>query len=135
MKAVKNQMLILLVATGITFLCVLFLFEKINTSSYVIIRPFLRAKESFINQPLQSDIYDSSNIDKPYILLADSLEPKNSLGMLDSKRCYEGDFQTRIEKVGSYNQMTNNYRHKDPESCSAPLTEFVSSYYKVESLK
>jgi hypothetical protein len=135
MKAVKNQMLILLVATGITFLCVLFLFEKINTSSYVIIRPFLRAKESFINQPLQSDIYDSSNIDKPYILLADSLEQKNSLGMLDAKRCYEGDFQTRIEKVGSYNQMTNNYRHKDPESCSAPLTEFVSSYYKVESLK
>lgn len=135
MKAVKNQMLILLVATGITFLCVLFLFEKINTSSYVIIRPFMRAKESFINQPLQSDIYDSSNIDKPYILLADSLEPKNCYGMLDAKRCYEGDFQTRIEKVGSYNQMTNNYRHKDPESCSAPLTEFVSSYYKVESLK
>lgn len=134
MKTVKNEMLVLLVATGITFLCVLFLFEKMSASSYVVIRPFLPAKESFMNQPLQSSVYDPSNRDKPYILLADSLEPKNYYGMLNAKRCYEGDFQTRIEKVGSYNQMTNNYRHMDPESCSAPLTEFVSSYYKVESL-
>ena len=131
MKAVKNEMLILLVAIGITFLCVLFLFEKISMISYVVIRPFMPAKESFV---LQNDVYDSSNSDKPYILLADTLEPKNCLGMLNAKRCYEGDFQTRIEKVGSYNQMTNNYRHMDPESCSAPLTEFVSSYYKVDSL-
>ena len=131
MKAVKNEMLILLVAIGITFLCVLFLFEKISMISYVVIRPFMPAKESFV---LQNDVYDSSNSDKPYILLADTLEPKNCLGMLNAKRCYEGDFQTRIEKVGSYNQMTNNYRHMDPESCSAPLTEFVSSYYKVEYL-
>ena len=131
MKAVKNEMLILLVAIGITFLCVLFLFEKISMISYVVIRPFMPAKESFV---LQNDVYDSSNRDKPYILLADTLEPKNCLGMLNAKRCYEGDFQTRIEKVGSYNQMTNNYRHMDPESCSAPLTEFVSSYYKVDSL-
>ena len=46
MKAVKNEMLVLLVATGITFLCVLFLFERISMISYVVIRPFIPAKES-----------------------------------------------------------------------------------------
>ena len=135
MRRAKNEMLILLVASGITFLCVLFLFEKINIHSYAIIRPSLQAKEAFMNQPLKNDVYDISNADKPYMLLTDVLQPKNCLGMLNAKRCYDGDFQTRIEKTGSYNQMTNNYKHGDPESCSAPLTEFVSSYYKVEPLK
>ena len=135
MRRAKNEMLILLVASGITFLCVLFLFEKINIHYYAIIRPSLQAKEAFMNQPLKNDVYDISNADKPYMLLTDVLQPKNCLGMLNAKRCYDGDFQTRIEKTGSYNQMTNNYKHGDPESCSAPLTEFVSSYYKVEPLK
>ena len=135
MRRAKNEMLILLVASGITFLCVLFLFEKINIHSYAIIRPSLQAKEAFMNQPLKNDVYDISNADKPYMLLTDVLEPKNCLGMLNAKRCYDGDFQTRIEKTGSYNQMTNNYKRGDPESCSAPFTEFVSSYYKVEPLE
>jgi len=135
MKGAKNEMLILLVAFGIFFLCALFLFEKMSMNSFPIIRPALRVKEAFMNQPLKNDVYDISNADKPYMLLTDVLEAKNCLGMLNAKRCYDGDFQTRIEKTGSYNQMTNNYRHGDPESCTAPFTEFVSSYYKVEPLE
>ena len=135
MKGAKNEMLVLLVAFGIFFLCALFLFEKMSMNSFPIIRPALRAKEAFMNQPLKNDVYDISNADKPYMLLTDVLQPKNCLGMLNAKRCYDGDFQTRIEKTGSYNQMTNNYKRGDPESCSAPFTEFVSSYYKVEPLE
>lgn len=131
MKQAKS--LFFLVISGIAFLVIVVFFElkKNNT----LIRPALRAKEAFQNVELKPDIYDISNANKPYVLLGDTLDVKNCLGMLDAKRCYEGSFQSRIEKTGNYRQLTNNYRHKDVESCSAPFTEVVNSFYKVDPLE
>lgn len=130
----QPKLFIFLIALGITSLFLCALFEKFRHNTFTVIRPALRAKEAFTNAPLKSDTYDISNADKPYVLLADILPTKNCLGMLDANRCYKGDFQSRIEKTGNYKQLTNNYRHKDVESCSATLTEFVNSFYKVEPL-
>ena len=75
-------------------------------------------------------------IAQPYSLLNGVLPLKDiqTGGMLNSQTCYEGDFQTRIEKTGNYKQLTNNYKHGDAESCTAPLQEFVTAYYNVEPL-
>ena len=125
---------IFIVSLGITFLFLIALFETFKHNSFTLIRPALLAKEAFQNRKLEPDNYDSANADKPYTLLSDTLMEKNCLGMLDAKRCYLGSFQSRIEKTGNYKQLTNNYRHKDVESCSAPFTEFVNSFYKVDPL-
>jgi len=130
---------IFIVSLGIVFLFLIaligsFNFSSSNFSSSTPIRPALNAKEAFENHKLETATYDTGNFNKPYTLLNDVLTEKNCLGMLDAKRCYLGSFQNRIEKTGNYNQLTNNYRHEDAESCSAPLTEFVNSVYKVEPL-
>jgi hypothetical protein len=44
--------------------------------------------------------------------------------------CYESDFANRIQRTGNYSQMTNNYRRKNPDSCSAPVHELVNNFYK-----
>jgi len=132
MKSPKS--LTLIVAIGLTFLFVLATFESVRNRSYTVIRPALKAKEAFENQELKPDVYDISNADKPYVLLGDTLKTKNCLGMLDAKRCYMGSFQSRIEKTGNYRQLTNNYKHEDVESCSAPFTEVVNSFYDVKPL-
>jgi hypothetical protein len=130
----QPKALIFIVSFGIAFLFIFALFESFKHNSFSVVRPALYAKEAFQNRRLEPENYDLANANKPYTLLNDVLDEKNCLGMLDAKRCYLGSFQSRIEKTGNYKQLTNNYRHKDVESCSAPLTEFVNSFYKVEPL-
>jgi len=48
---------------------------------------------------------------------------------LTAKSCYEKDFMAKIQKTGNYLQRTNNYLHATPDNCSAPLTEFVGTFY------
>lgn len=73
---------------------------------------------------------------KPYHLLKGWLSdaPKDTVGCLTAGCCYATNFQSHNELVGTYRQMTNNYRHAYPDSCTAPLTQFVTSFYKVEPL-
>lgn len=93
------------------------------------IRDKLPYKESFINLIPQ-------DIDTSYSLLNGVLELKDrpKSGSLNSQKCYEGDFQTRIEKTGNYRQLTNNYKRGDPDSCSTPKHEFVNAFYKIEPI-
>ncbi len=51
---------------------------------------------------------------------------------LTAQTCYETDFQARLERTGTYRQLTNNYKRGSPDSCSAPLTEMVLGVYKPE---
>jgi hypothetical protein len=53
---------------------------------------------------------------------------------LNAQHCYEGDFQTRLERTGNYRQLTNNYKRGDPNSCTAPLQNLVLPFYKIEPL-
>ena len=81
------------------------------------------------NQPSPVELYNS----QPYHLLNDYMqEPrlKESLSCVDSRSCYATDFQRTIEKTGNYSQLTNNYKRKYPDSCSAPLQELVLNFYK-----
>jgi len=71
---------------------------------------------------------------EPYNLLKDLLPEAVVRVSPTSQRCYETDFQTRIEKTGNFKQLTNNYKRGEPDSCSSPLHEFVLSYYKPEVL-
>jgi hypothetical protein len=52
----------------------------------------------------------------------------------NAQACYESDFANRIQRTGNYSQMTNNYRRKNPDSCSAPVHELVNNFYKPSTL-
>jgi hypothetical protein len=64
-----------------------------------------------------------------YSLLEDSLSKKTSPGKLSAHSCFQSDFLAQSDKVGNYIQRTNNIRHATPDSCTAPLTELVDSFY------
>lgn len=66
---------------------------------------------------------------QPYALLNGVLPEKMDKGTLTAKTCYEKDFLAQSNKVGNYIQRTNNFPHAAPDSCSAPLTELVNSFY------
>jgi len=52
------------------------------------------------------------------------------LGKLTAQTCYEADFISKTNVGGDYKQRTNNFKHGNPDNCSAPFTEFVNSIYK-----
>jgi len=82
------------------------------------------------NQPSPVDLHNS----QPYHLLSDIMgEPrvKESISCVNSRSCYATDFERTIEKTGNYNQQTNNYKRKYPDSCSSPLQELVLNFYKI----
>lgn len=68
--------------------------------------------------------------EKPYLLLEDRQENKDIIDVLTSQSCYETDFSNDLSKVGSYRQMTNNYKRGTPESCSAPRQDVIHSIYQ-----
>ena len=44
--------------------------------------------------------------------------------------CHAKDYWRTHERTGNYSQMTNNYKHDYPDSCSSARGEFVLSFYK-----
>jgi hypothetical protein len=72
---------------------------------------------------------------QPYNLLNGVLPAfKGKAPSPTSKRCYDEDFQTRIERTGNFRQLTNNYKRGTPDSCSSPNHDLLLSFYKVEPL-
>jgi hypothetical protein len=68
---------------------------------------------------------------KPYHLLGDYLEPaQERLANLKSECAYIADGQRRIEKIGSYGQITNNYKKEKPDNGSTLLRELSLSFYR-----
>ena len=68
----------------------------------------------------------------PAHILKDQIEitrPYNEVGKLTQQQCFEQDGHRIPEKLGDYNQRTNNYVHTYPDSCSSPFKEFVGSFY------
>jgi len=73
---------------------------------------------------------------QPYHLLQDVMSAprlKESLSCVTSRSCYSTDFQRGIEKIGNYNQLTNNYKRNYPDSCTSPLQELVLNFYKTSN--
>lgn len=78
-----------------------------------------------------------ATLDSPrtaYGLLNDYMKPatdgSGSLANLTSECAYIADGQRRIEKTGSYGQVTNNYKRKNPDDGSTMLRELSVSFYK-----
>lgn len=116
------------VAGAFVFLVIIYLMD-VYSNQYTIIREALNYKEAMTDLMPQE-------VSQPFSLLSGVLTLKDTQksGPLNSQTCFEGDFQSRLEKTGNYLQRTNNYRHQDPESCSSPLQEFVTAFYQVAPL-
>jgi hypothetical protein len=74
---------------------------------------------------------------EPYQLLNDefpSVGPPEHISCVNSRSCYTTDF-SRLLEPSSYRQMTNNYKHGYPDSCSSPFQELVMSFYKGDGMK
>lgn len=67
----------------------------------------------------------SSQISTNYREIRDPAKNKT----LTAKSCYESDFMSHTQLSGDYTQRTNNFKHANPDNCSAPLTEFVNKFY------
>ena len=65
----------------------------------------------------------------PYALLG-GFKTVSKTSDLTAQSCYATDFMAQNQKTGNFSQMTNNFKHKGPDSCSSPITEFVNSIYK-----
>jgi hypothetical protein len=64
------------------------------------------------------------------LLLQDILPSQPGLSGMGAMDCAAADTSRQGELGGQYVQRTNNYRRDYPDTCSAPLTEFVGSVYK-----
>ena len=83
--------------------------------------------------PGPADLYNN----QPYHLLADEMAPprvNETISCVNSRSCYATDFERMISKTGNYRQMTNNYKHSYPDSCSAPTQELVLNFYKADPM-
>ena len=126
----KDTLFKVLIGGTFAFLFIIVLLDKYNIKEPILIRKAIDAKEPMI------DYLSPANIDTSYSLLNGVLDLKDQQvqGTLTSQSCYNSDYEVKLENVGNFNQRTNNYIHKDAESCSAPLHEFVGSYYKVNEV-
>lgn len=125
----SNRYLEILIGGAFALLFIVYISDLLLMNEYIIIRPALNYKESMLDLMPQE-------VERPYSLL-DGVLPLKDIqkgGSMNSQRCYDGDFQTRLEKTGNYIQRTNNYRHEDAESCTSPFQEFVTAYYDVKPL-
>jgi len=68
---------------------------------------------------------------EPYHLLGDYIPPAGGgIANFKSECAYISDGQRRIEKTGSYGQVTNNYKRKNPDNGTTWLHELSLSFYK-----
>ena len=127
---------------GIAFLLMVVVSQY---NDFSVVRSRLEVKEPFEDAPVavtgitemsstSPGPADITNQRKPYHLLngvlpdADADKPSG----LTAQGCYSINFSTRFEKTKNYIQRTNNYKRAAPDNCSAPLSDLVDSFYKVE---
>lgn len=143
--------LTIIVGLGLLLLAGLLISQQVEYGgSFFVVRDRLSVKEPFeggegkgaepvvgVLEMAPSGPADANieNQRKPYNLLNGVLpdDEKNRLSGLSAQGCYEVSFQNTLQKA-SYKQLTNNYKRYNPDSCSAPFTELVTSFYKIEPL-
>jgi hypothetical protein len=81
---------------------------------------------------LESAAPYQAGIGKPFksydLLPGGKPEPRVAIGPT-AEACYKTDWSRNLEMSG-YEQVTNNYQHKYPDSCSAPNHDLVLDFYK-----
>lgn len=67
---------------------------------------------------------------KPYALLETPTKPFPQIAKgPTAEECYNVDYQASLALQPSYSQMTNNYKHKNGESCSALNHDLILGIY------
>ena len=142
MSVNKNTLRDFLLMWGIIFAGIIYVYQMKKNP---VVRPRLERIEAFKNKPATKPAVDSVILEtnglqpddanlkpprQPYSLLKDEFPQATVRTSPTSQRCYESDFERRIEKTGTFRQLTNNYKREQPDSCSSPLHEFVLSFYK-----
>ena len=130
-----------LIVWGLVFAGILLVYKK-GSYDNPIVRARLERVETFQNAEKPGDFEEETGASEatlnkprePYSLLKDVIPLSSNRSSPTSQRCYDADFQPRIEKTGNYRQLTNNYRRGYPDSCSSPLHEFVLSFYTPPSI-
>lgn len=130
---------------GIVLLLLLLASQIAEYRSFFIVRDEIQVKEPFQSKDdvvvkgvtdMNGNAADADIADQrtPYNLLKGVLASDGSkLSGMSAQRCYEADFENRL-MTSSRKQMTNNYQRLNPDSCTAPFTELVTSFYKVDPL-
>jgi hypothetical protein len=77
-----------------------------------------------------------ADTDSSYKLLADTIRPTNKTGLttIGSEKCYNTNYQSKIELVGNLAQRTNNYRHQYPDTCMGTRQEMILGFYEPKPL-
>lgn len=142
----KHLMKNFMMVWGVIFLAILVVYNVQQASKNPVIRGRLERVEPFqsATPPVEDSVETIGELEpadatinkprEPYSLLKGVLPLSDQRLSPTSQRCYDADFQPRIEKTGNYRQLTNNYKRGAPDSCSAPLHEFVLSYYVPPSI-
>ena len=138
----SSVLMTVLALFGIVVLLGILLAYTSELNSFSIVRSAIPVKEPFEVKERQEEFTLSPNSAQlenprqPYHLLQGVLpdSSKDTVSGLGAEGCYQGDFQNRLQRTGNYRQLTNNYKRGTPDSCSAPLTELVTSFYQVEAL-
>lgn len=98
-------------------------------------------EEGFDNETPSDDPSPSTGVSQlnpditeegPIHILKDKLEiarPFNEISALTQQQCWEQDGHTIPQKLGDYNQRTNNYIHTYPDTCNSPFKELVGAFY------
>lgn len=76
--------------------------------------------------PSPTDLYTKQS----YLLLEDVMPAatvKNPV--VTAKACYDANFANEISKLGSYRQLTNNYKREYPDNCSALNKDVEMGFY------
>jgi hypothetical protein len=134
---VSKEILSLSILLGLAFLLLILASQFTDPT---VVRPRVAIKEAFEDAPVTGRLEtvgadaDLTNPRTPYHLLKGVLPDaeKDAPSGLTAERCYQLDFSKRLEKTHNYIQRTNNYRHEAPDSCSAPFSDLVNSFYKVD---
>jgi hypothetical protein len=136
---------------GVALLALALVVQYTQYKSFFLVRPAIEVKEPFQGAPesvrgvteastdldsIQPADADLENLSRPYHLLRGVLPDatRDKTSGLSAQRCFETDFNRRIEKTGNYKQLTNNYKRLNPDSCTSPMTELVTSFYSVTPL-
>ena len=111
----------------------------------IVVKNYKNTTYMYAFKPLREQFQDLSrslryagapikNDTESYLLLSDHIKgyPSNTMAKgPTSKQCLEIDWaRNNIEKIGSYKQVTNNYKHTYPDTCNALNQDLILDFYK-----
>jgi hypothetical protein len=126
----------------ITLLIVFLIQSRMFYGANPIVRPALNTVEAFQTATQVSENEDinlngmspaDASLKQPresYSLLLDWLPLAKETTYVNAEQCRSLDFQTRLERTGTFRQLTNNYKRGDPDSCSGPVQDLTLAFYK-----